>query len=196
MSQVTVRAVLFGQADAAAALARTPGWRGVIDGLGGALSAVSTGGRQLVHRELSSAVSGLLGLDLRDVLIGGWRRHRALQSAAHATQANPQATEVVTLATHQITTAHRPYVDIIVNGAKVGAVHFDLALTLDIDAMVGTVRQARLVALQGGRCAVTAWLGCEGRELVSRQAVIDPVVTVALGDGIALLQDDGRRAPA
>ena len=192
MSQITVRAVLFGDGDPAGAISRTPGWRGVVDRIGGAVGGVSAGGRQIVEREMTSALAGLLGLDVGDVLVGGWRRHRALAAAAHATRANPTATEVVQLATHRITTAHRPYVDIIVNGGKVATIHFDLGLTVDVDGLVGTVRQARLVAIQGGRCTITAGLACEGLEIASRQAVVDPALTVRLGQGIALLDEERK----
>lgn len=198
MSQVTVRAVLFPGDDPATAVASTPGWHGVVDGMGGgvgaALSQVST--RRVVERQMSSALVGLLGLDLADVLVGGWRRHRALVAAAHATRANAAATEVVQLATHRITTSYHPYVDVSVNGAKVATVHFDLDLTLDVDGVLGTVSSAKLVALQGGRCTVAVALGCEGRDLASRQAVIDPVLTVRLGRGIPLLREERSPAPA
>jgi len=196
MSQITVRAVLFGDGDPDGAISRTPGWRGVVDRIGDALPAVSAGGRQIVEREMTSALSGLLGLDVGDILVGGWRRHRAIVAAAHATRANPTATEVVQLATHRITTAHRPYVDIIVNGGKVATVHFDLGLTVDLDGVLGTVRQARLVAIQDGRCTITAGLGCEGLEIASRQAVIDPSLTVRVGKGIAILDEERKPSVA
>jgi hypothetical protein len=193
MTTVTVRAVLLGDADPARALAASAGWRGVVDGLGGALGQVSAGGRQVVEREMSAAVAGLLGLDLGDVLLAGWRRHRALHAAAEATQGNPGAVEVVQLATHRITTGHRPYVDIVLNGATVATVHFDLSLDLDVDGVLGTVKEGKLMSLQGGRCTVSAGLSCLGKELVSRQVAIDPVVAVNLGQGVSLLQTEQAR---
>ena len=81
---------------------------------------------------------------------------------------------MVQLATHRITTAHRPYVDVVIDDKKIATVHFDLSLVLDVDTLLGTVRRGRLVALASGRCTVTASLGCEGIDLVSRQTVIDP----------------------
>jgi hypothetical protein len=194
MTEVTVRAVLFGDTDPAAALDRTPGWRSVLDGLAGVLGPVSEAGRRLVDRELAGALGGLLSLDLGPVLVGGWRRHRALVAAAHATRDHPAATEVVQLAPHQITTAHHPSVDLVVNGMKLATVEFDLGLTLDLDGLNATVRRATLVSVQGGRCTVTASLACAGAVLASRQIVIDPAVTVSLGDGIPLLAEEPRVA--
>jgi hypothetical protein len=183
---VTVSSIMFGERDAGAALAAVPGWAAVADGASAGLSPVSAFGRQQVGRELASAAAGLLGLDLRDVLVAAWRKHRALYAAAQSTKDSP-ATEVVQLATHRVTTTHRPSVDVVVNGARLATVHFELTLVLEVDSLLATVRQARLVALRGGRCTVSVVLAAAGQPLVSRQAVLDPSVTVPLGDGITLL---------
>ena len=136
MSQVTVRAVLFGEADPGAAVAATPAWGTVLSGLGGVLATLSPPGQATLVGEVTRAVGGLLNLDVVDVLVGGWRKHRSLRAAAERTKANPGTTEQVELASHRITTTHRPYLDIAVNGAKVATVHFDLGLTLDLEVMV------------------------------------------------------------
>jgi hypothetical protein len=183
---VTVSTVMFGEHDPGPALAVSPGWSAAVRGVSAGLAAVSPAGRQQVERELAAAGAALLGLDLRDVLLAAWRKHRALYAAAQSTKDSP-ATEVVQLATHRVTTTHRPSVDVSVNGVRLATVHFELSLVLDVDGLSATVRGGRLVALGGGRCTVTAVLGCGGQSLVSRQAVLDPSVTVPLGEGIALM---------
>jgi hypothetical protein len=196
MSQVSVRAVLFGEADPGAAVAATPAWRTVLSGLGGVLAPLSLPGQATLVGEVTRAVGGLLNLDVVDVLVGGWGKHRTLRAAAERTKANPGTTEQVELASHRITTTHRPYLDIAVNGAKVATVHFDLGLTLDLDTLLATVSRARLVAIQGGRCTVTAGIGCEGVPLASRQIVLDPHLALRLAEGIPLLGEDRRPADA
>jgi hypothetical protein len=190
---VTVRAVLFGDTAPAAVVAGTPGWRAVVDGLDLALSAVSPAGRVFASAEVASALAELLELDVADVLIGGWRTHRSLIEAAAATRDDPEASEIVRLATHRIGAAHRPYVEVVVNGATIATVDFELSVELDIDAVLATVRRARLVAVHGGRLTMSVTLTAAGRELVSRAVTLDPAVTVSLGDGVTLLPDD---APA
>jgi hypothetical protein len=191
--RVTARTVLFGDAPPADAVAGTPGWRVVLDGLEMALSAVSPAGRSLAAGEVASALTGLLNLDLGETVIGGWRTHRTLVEAAAATRADPAASEVVQLATHRITATHRPYVEVIVNGATIATVGFELSIALDIDAVLATVRRARLVTLHGGRITATVALTAAGREIVARAVTLDPPFVVPLGDGVTLLPDD---APA
>jgi len=183
---VTVSTVLFGDGSPHQGLAAAPGWPVVRDRLGQALAGIPAPQRELALRELSGAVTSLLGLRMGDVLVAAWRAHRALLAAGRATIENPAATEMVQLAAHRITTAHHPYVDVVINDKKITTLHFDLSLFLDVDALLGTVRRGRLVALSSGRCTVTASLACEGIDLVSRQTVIDPAASVSLGDGVAL----------
>jgi hypothetical protein len=194
MAEMTVRAVLFGDTDPGPALDRTPAWRSVLGGLAGVLAPLSPGGRGLAERELAGALGGLLGLDLGAVLIGGWRRHRALLAAAHATRDNPAASEVVQLAAHQITAAQHPSVDLVVNGVALATVRFELGLILDVDSLAATVRRATLVSLHSGRCTVTANLAAAGTVLAAGHLVIDPALAVSLGEGIALLTEEPRVA--
>jgi hypothetical protein len=184
---LSVNAVLFGDTEPADALNRSRGWSGVVTGLGAVVGALSSGSASVLQRELSSSVANLLTMDVGDVLVGGWRTHRALTAAAQATAASPGSTEVVQLAQHQITTTHRPYLEISLNGARVATVHCDLNLVFDVDVATGTVRDGRLVDIQTGRCVVTAALGCEGHQLASRRVAIDLKATVHLGQGVPLL---------
>jgi hypothetical protein len=190
---ITARTVLFGEATPADAVAGTPGWRAVLDGLEVALAAVSPAGRALAGAEVASALTGLLNLDLGETVIGGWRTHRRIVEAAAATRADPSASEVVQLATHRVEATHRPYVEIVVNGVTIATVGFELTIALDIDAVLATVRRARIVAVHGGRITATVALTAAGRELVARAVTFDPALIVSLGDGVTLLPDD---APA
>jgi len=186
---VTAKAVLFGDAEPGALAAGSPGWRGALQRLSSVLGAISDAGRAAVERELSAALGRLLDQDLGRIIVAGLRRHPALTAAARATAADPAASEVVQLASNRITNTHQPYVDIVINGAAVATVHFQLDLMFDIDVLVGTVRAARLISLQSGHCTASVALSCEGHEVTSRLVQLDLSVTVPLGDGVPLLDD-------
>lgn len=180
---VTVRAVLFGSGEASAALGS--GWSG-IEGVPGLAPAARKG----LEREVGSALSNLLDIDLGQLLLGGWRRHRALAAAAQYTREHPETTELVHLATHRIATGYQPSVEIALNGTPLTTVHFELTATFELTDIAGTVRRARLVELHSGRCRVTVGLTCAGHELASRSADLDLDVVLPLGAGVALLADE------
>jgi hypothetical protein len=180
--------------------ARGPAMRAMAGVAGGLIRAGSLGriGPSLAGTlgdELGRACFAVLdAVDLGDLLVGGWRRHRALVAAAHATAHAPDASELVELATHRIAATHEPSVDVNVNGATLATVRFSLGLAIDVDGMVGTVRQARLVDLRIGRCTAEAALQCAGAALASGKSELDPSFVVGLGTGLALLPDSGRAA--
>lgn len=178
----TVRALLFGAADPADVAGGA--WSDALN----AVPRLSAGARAATTGVFGSTLAGLLELDLGQLVVGGWRRHRALRAAAEHTAANPTATELVQLAAHRVVTGHRPYLELVVNGTTTTTVHFDLDLAFDIETLTATVRAGRLVGLQSGRCLVTAALATGGRELVAKQATIDLAASLPLGEGIALLE--------
>ena len=57
---------------------------------------------------VTRAVSGLLGIDVVDVLLGGWKRHHDLRAAARRTLTDPEDHEIVKLAAHVVELSEHP----------------------------------------------------------------------------------------
>lgn len=179
----TVRAFLLGADTNLADLLAQRGGSGTV---ANALRSVSAHGRAAVDGQLAAIASGLIDLDLGDIVVSAWRKHAALATAARDTAANPAIEQVVAMATHRVTSTHRPYVDVRVGGTLVARVQFELSLAFVITAVAAVVRQGRLVAVRSGRCDLTGTLSMEGVDLVSREAQLDLQIVVRLGDGLAL----------
>src|SRR6202044_3778886 len=106
----TATELLFGPGeDAAGALAERMARAGADGNLG----------TDLEHLPAAGQAAGLLDVNLADVLVAGWREHHELTAAAQRTLAVPGSTELVSLATHQISTEQRPYVTVLVDGHRV-----------------------------------------------------------------------------
>jgi hypothetical protein len=167
----TVSAFLFGEdQDTEQALAQTLHEQGVLGSTGSALELVSEAGRAAATDQVAVVAHGLLDLDLGDLVAAGWRKQGQLAAAARRTAANPGSSEVVELATHQVSSAHHPSVELLVNDVHVATVTFDLEVELIIKALVVTVRDGHVVSLHTGACDVAATLAAEGIQLASRRA--------------------------
>ncbi|HEX6921489.1 MAG TPA: hypothetical protein VF314_14820 [Actinomycetes bacterium] len=192
---VTARAALFGSEDATAEIAAAVREQGVVAATVSGSSRMSRGILDGLHHELAETVAGFLEVDLVELLAGAWRTHRLLTAAAARTAAAsrtagaPGAAEVVELASHTVTLTERPYVDLLLDGVRVGRVHLELRLALTVTGLVGVVRAGRLAALSCGWCDVDGTVTAEGFALVHRAARLDLPATVRLGHGIALLAD-------
>jgi hypothetical protein len=190
---LTAAEFLFGGTkDSVDALAHALEEQGVLGSLGGALKGLSRAGREAASGQIANVAHGLLDLDLGDLVIGGWCKYADLTGAARRTIAAPGSTEVVELATHRITSTHRPFVEVLVDDVHVATVRFELCIEFVVKGLIGTVKRGRLVALHCGACDVTAKLAAEGRQLAKREAQLQLPLLLCLGDGIPLLHGTER----
>jgi len=167
----TVSAFLFGEdQDTELALAQALHDHGVLGSMDTALQLVSEAGREAASYQVAVVAHGLLDLDLGDLVVAGWRKQGQLAAAAERTAANPGSSEVVELATHRVSSAHHPFVELLVNDVHLATVTFDLEVELVVKALVVTVRDGHVVSLHTGSCDVAATLAAEGVQLVSRRA--------------------------
>jgi hypothetical protein len=168
---LTTSVFLFGEdQDAGQALAQALHEHGVLGSLDTALQLVSQAGRQAADSQVATVAHGLLDLDLGDLVVAGWRKQGELAAAAERTAANPGSSEVVELASHRISSVHRPFVELLINGAHVATVNFELDIEIVVKALVVTVRNGHVVSLHTGACDVAAKLAAEGLQLASRRA--------------------------
>ncbi|MEU1072764.1 MULTISPECIES: hypothetical protein [unclassified Streptomyces] len=194
----TARAFLFGREegsppDALLGPLQGTGAAGVV--LAGTTRPLTAAAQRAVEGEMASVVDSFLSLDLFDVAAGGWRKHVALRDAARRTRATPGSEEVVALATHEITSRHRPYVDVLVDGVNLGTLDVGLDLTFRITGLVAVVRDAQLVALRSGECKLTGYLTIQQILLAKRQAQVDLPGIWRLHRPLALLRNEAPSPP-
>ncbi|HZC99143.1 MAG TPA: hypothetical protein VFA46_02795 [Actinomycetes bacterium] len=199
---LTTSVLLFGETrDTGQALAQALDEKGVLGSLAEGLQPLSQAGRQAAARQVATVASGLLGLDLGDLVVAGWRKQATLAAAAKHTIDNPGSSEVVELATHRITSVHRPLVRLLIDDVHVATVHFELCIEFVVKALGVTVYNGHVVGLHSGACDVTATLSAEGVQLARRQQHFELPVLVRWplrlhlgGDGPR--PDSARRPPA
>lgn len=185
---LTARAFLLGEGpDTGTAIARLLQQHEALNPVAGAFGGLARAGREAVGREVGTVVSGLLEVDFGQVAVGAWRKHAALTAAARRTAAAPGSEEIVELATHRVTSTHRPHVEIAVDDVPVETLRVELTIEFLIRALVAVVSHGDLVALEAGQCDATVRLCVEGQEIIARQAQVNLPGACRLGDGISLL---------
>lgn len=191
---LTTSAFLFGGAqDPDQALAHALNEHGVLGALGPALQVLSHTGREAAGSQIATVAQELMDLDLGGLAVAGWRNHAGLTAAADRTRANPGSSEVVDLATHRVTSIHRPYVELLLNDVHIATVRFELRVEFLVRALVATVRNGHVAALGIGACDATASLAAEGVQLVKQQARLD--ISLLIPVPLALHRRDGDAPP-
>ncbi|MFD7079708.1 hypothetical protein [Streptomyces sp. NPDC059918] len=185
---LTVRDLLLGPGgQAPEALADSLRNSGAVTGLLPGVHGLTTAADRAVGRELATVVNGFLDLDLVSLVASGWAKYQSLTEAARRTRRSPGSEEVVALATHAITSAHHPSVDLLVDGARAATVAVNLTVLFRITGLVAVVRDGRLVAARSGQCAVEAKLAVRDVVVAAREGRLDLPATLRLREPIDLL---------
>jgi hypothetical protein len=186
---MTVRALLFGEEGPRTAdtLAGCLHERGVAETLSRGTRGMTGSAGQAVEREVATVVDGFLAMDLIDLAGAGWRKHSSLKDAARRTRDAPASEELVALASHHVTSTHRPCLDLILDGTKVGTLDLAITIDFDLEGFLALIRRGRLESLQGGRCTVTGTLAIEEKPVAQRSSRLDLPGMLHLRSGIPLL---------
>ena len=107
---------------------------------------------------VSKALENALDVPISSVLGSAWNRARELRAAIVQTRDSDTAAVLVPLLDHTITSEHRPYVDVTVNGAAIARLVFPLTLALHVEGAVVRVTKGRITDVMAGQLTVKATL--------------------------------------
>ena len=195
--------LLFGpDTDAAEILAGKILSPGGDQNLGRALAYLPEMTRRVAVQEAATTAAALLKVNLTDVLVHGWREHRDIVSTARRTLAAPGSTELLSLATHEVTMDKRPSINVLVDGHRVATLELGLSVVFDINGVLLGIGGGRLTAVHSGRCEITGTLAVQGTDLLVKRGRLALPGVFSLRRGIRLLpvgeypvEGDGPSAP-
>jgi hypothetical protein len=103
---------------------------------------------------IGKAVQDALDVPVADLLIGAWQRARDLRAALETTRESDSATVLVPLLAHAISSEHRPYVDVVVEGVPLARLVFPVKVEFRLEGVVVRVRQGRIAEILAGTVKV------------------------------------------
>lgn len=98
------------------------------------------------------------------------------------------------LASHRISSVHQPQVDVFVDDVLIGSLEFELRLDVVVRVLVATVREGRLVAVEGGACRLTSSLSWQETTVAAQEAELELGALLDLGAGVPLVAAPGHAA--
>ncbi len=185
----SVREVLFPGAGSATRVERRLEGRSALEPTVRRLAGVPDGLVGVAAGRVGSIVAGFLEMDTFDLLAAGWRGHEPLTTAARQTVSAPGEERVVELATHRVTSTHRPSVDLEIDDAPVGSVDVQVDVAFVLHAVRAVVTAGRLTALRSGLVDLDASLSCEGSSIASGSLAVDLALQADLERGPSLIDD-------
>ncbi len=143
--------------------------------------------REAAVREAAVAASGLLKVDLIEVLVAGWRENRDIFTAARRTLEMPGSSELVGLAPHRIRTVQQPAVGILIDGKRVHTLQLGLSIFFEVTGLVAGISHGRLSAVHAGRGHVGVALTIHEIEVLTKRSHLELPGHAGLKRGFRLL---------
>lgn len=147
MSELTVRA-FFPSGKAAA----TAAYRPVIGAAKAAAKGLPSKAVPAFQTAMGGALDQVMALPLAGILSSPWTSIIEVAAALKATAGDPNATELVNLVDHGLTSAHRPKVDLIWAGKSVARLEVGMDLVLDLIGVALEIRGGKIVGVKAGHC--------------------------------------------
>ena len=101
--------------------------------------------------------------------------------AEQRTAADPGVRELVEIGSHTVTSVHRPTLDLMLNGTRLGRVAIDLTIEFAVAPLIAAVQGGRLVSVHPSRVKVDAQLACAGQQVAHKQAELQLPGTLPVG---------------
>jgi hypothetical protein len=122
---------------------------------------------------VSKGLQDALDVPISSVLGGAWNRARELRAAILQTRDSDKTAVLVPLLDHTITSEHRPYVDVVLNGTALARLVFPLKLSLQVEGAVLRVAKGRMTDVMAGQLKVKATL--KFAEFVLFEKALSPI---------------------
>jgi hypothetical protein len=140
-----------------------------------------------LYSEVTKKFDELLDISLVDIMAGAWKKGREILKYADGKKYPPEATYLVHLAEHTISSEHRPYVEIMVNEKPVGRVEFKIKISLTLDNFILKIQDGYIRAIQTGTCKGKGTITCWELPILERETASFPLPgNIDLGRGIPI----------
>ncbi len=147
----------------------------------------------VVERQVGEAVGTALGIPLSSVLAGAWNKYEPLWEYCDPLRHPPGESSQVPLAAHTVSSHHRPFIEIVLGEKAIGALEFDVEVSVTLEAAVLTIMDGKFREITTGDAGVEASLSCEDSTLIKRELGDYRLPgKISFGEGIPIRPDLAR----
>jgi hypothetical protein len=107
---------------------------------------------------VSKGLETALDVPISSMLAGAWDRARELRAAMQQTRDSEKDAVLLPLLDHTITSEHRPYVDVVLNGTAIARLVFPLTVIFHLEGIVLRIAKGRIADVLAGQVTIKATL--------------------------------------
>ena len=167
-------------------------------GLEGILSQVDSADPKNLLSQSAQRVAAelhrILNLNIDGIIAGGWSTYQDLAKFTDPLEYGPEETVTCVLGKHEVEFIAKPAIDVLIDGAKAGALPFELKLTVVIDGATLTIRDGKVWQADLVRCLVAGKLTSGNVPILKRDiAELPALKTLRFAGGWQLKKKDEAR---
>jgi hypothetical protein len=117
---------------------------------------------------LAARVDDLLDINLVNVLVAGWKKHREVREQLRVTAADPSRTVFVYIRSHTLDSTHHPSIELRSEGRRLVELSFPIALTFKIAAVELTLRGGAICEIRSEEVQVRGTVKFENTVILER----------------------------
>ncbi len=117
---------------------------------------------------LAERVGDLLDINVVEVLLAGWKKHKEVRAQLRATAADPSRTVMVYIGHHTLDSMHKPSIELRSYGRRLVELSFPIELTFEIGAIELTLRAGAVTEIRSGEVKVRGTVKLESTVILER----------------------------
>jgi hypothetical protein len=123
-----------------------------------------------VERRIVEEVAALLRLPFREIMFKAWEKEQGIEEALDASRDTPEETILLPLSEHTISSEHHPRIELRVNDRLIHTIALDIAIHIELDGCVLTIRDGRVLQADIGSCKAGATVAYGDIILLERES--------------------------
>ncbi len=140
-----------------------------------------------LSKEIRSKAGDLLSVSIPDILIRAWNKAGILNKYINKEKYDPNEVFLIELKEHEISSKHKPYLDLEVNNKSIGRINFEIDLSIVVQGAILKIQDAKIKQIRTGSLKVSGAITCEGLEITKKESKeIKLPGEIDLGEGIPI----------
>jgi hypothetical protein len=118
-----------------------------------------------IETDIKKSTDTILKMTPTDILLQSWQKYREVGKALEDSRKKPGEVILKPLVKHTVKSAHRPYVEIILDEKSIGKIQFELSISLDVEGVTLKIQNGEIISVLSGSCQGAIKLSLMGETL-------------------------------
>jgi hypothetical protein len=144
------------------------------------LRALGDAARRALLDEVETKLRTVLGETLVGLILGGWRKHAAIEAARRKSLSERGIDQIVSLCNHTVTARREHSLDIAIDSVRVMTLSAHLLVRTQLCDATAAVRDGHVVAIRSGNAKADGTVTVDGVQVAQRSLTFPLTVDLAL----------------